>query len=460
MTSKSILLSLCLLGFSIVSLAQGPQVIDRVIATVGGELVLLSELQEQLSQLKTQNGVTPTDEERCMILEQILTAKLLVNQAKLDSVEVSDEEVDAGLDARFDRILTMMNGDLNQFEEYYGQTVTEVKTAFRDDLRNQMLSERMRGEIAANARMTPAEVKTFFEQIPSDSLPYFSSEVEIRELMIKPSVNDEERQEAIDQIEAIRTSILDGSADFAEMARKYSADPGSGRAGGDLGWAPRGTFVPNFEAAAYRLDVGEISDVVETQFGFHIIELQERRGNRIRSRHILIKPKIVEDDLVRAEALLDSIRSLIVVDSMPFRDAVRRFGNDKAQSFSNGGRMTNPATGNTFFEISDLDPFVFLAIDTLEVGDITAPVKFEQPGGGEVVYKLIMLESRSKPHKASLQTDYDKIRKAAIESKKSIILSNWVEKTIEATYIKMDRSLVRDCNLEGRWFLTGTASRP
>jgi len=151
---------------------------------------------------------------------------------------------------------------------------------------------------------------------------------------------------------------------------------------------------------------------------------------------------------------------LVVTDSMPFRDAVRRFGNDKAQSHSNGGRMTNPATGNTFFEISDLDPFVFLAIDTLEVGGITAPVKFEQPGGGEVVYKLIMLESRSKPHKASLQTDYDKIRKAAIESKKSIILSNWVEKTIEATYIKMDRSLVRDCDLEGRWFLTGTALRP
>ncbi|MFK8056489.1 MAG: peptidylprolyl isomerase [Saprospiraceae bacterium] len=448
------------MGFSLVSLAQGPQVIDRVIATVGGELLLLSELQEQLSLMETQGGQKPSDKERCMVVEQLLTAKLLVNQAKLDSIEVGEEEVEAGLDARFDRILTMMNNDLKQFEEYYGQTVSEVKTAFRDDLRSQLLSERMRSQIVANARMTPAEVKAFFGEIPTDSLPYFSSEVEIRELTMKPAINDVQRQDALDRVEALRTSILDGSADFAEMARKYSEDPGSGRAGGDLGWAPRGTFVPNFEAAAYRLDVGEVSDVIETQFGFHLIELQERRGNRIRSRHILIKPKIVQADLDRTVALMDSIRTLMTVDSMPFREGVRLFGFEKAQSYSNGGRMTNPGTGNTFFEISDLDPFVFLAIDTLETGGITSPVKFEQPGGGEIVFKLIMLESRSKPHKASLQTDYDKIRKAAIESKKSVILSDWVEKTIGATFIKMDRSLVRDCNLEGRWFLSGTASRP
>lgn len=410
--------------------------------------------------METQGGQKPSDKERCMVVEQLLTAKLLVNQAKLDSIEVGEEEVEAGLDARFDRILTMMNNDLKQFEEYYGQTVSEVKTAFRDDLRSQLLSERMRSQIVANARMTPAEVKAFFGEIPTDSLPYFSSEVEIRELTMKPAINDVQRQDALDRVEALRTSILDGSADFAEMARKYSEDPGSGRAGGDLGWAPRGTFVPNFEAAAYRLDVGEVSDVIETQFGFHLIELQERRGNRIRSRHILIKPKIVQADLDRTVALMDSIRTLMTVDSMPFREGVRLFGFEKAQSYSNGGRMTNPGTGNTFFEISDLDPFVFLAIDTLETGGITSPVKFEQPGGGEIVFKLIMLESRSKPHKASLQTDYDKIRKAAIESKKSVILSDWVEKTIGATFIKMDRSLVRDCNLEGRWFLSGTASRP
>ncbi len=460
MTSKSIFLAFSLLGLSLVSVAQSPQVIDRVIATVGGELLLLSEYQEQLALMASQSGTKPTQEEECFVLEQLLTAKLLVNQSKLDSIEVSEEEVEAGLNARFDRILTMMNGDLKQFEEYYGQTVSEVKLAFRDDLRNQLLSERMRADIVANARMTPAEVKTFFGKIPTDSLPYFSSEVEIRELMIKPTINDVQRQEALDRVEALRTSILDGTADFADMARKYSEDPGSGRAGGDLGWAPRGTFVPNFEAAAYRLDVGEVSEVVETQFGFHLIELQERRGNRIRSRHILIKPKIVQEDLDRAEVYLDSIRSLIVVDSLPFRDAVRQFGNDKAQSYSNGGRLTNPVTGNTFFEISDLDPFVFLAIDTLEIEDVTAPVKFEQPGGGEVVYKLIMLESRSKPHRASLQTDYDKIRKAAIESKKSVILSDWVEKTIGATFIKMDRSLVRDCDLQDRWFLSETVPQP
>ena len=460
MTSKSIFLSFCLLGLSLASFAQGPQIIDRVIATVGGELLLLSEYQEQLSLMESQGGKKPSAEERCMVLEQLLTAKLLVNQAKLDSIEVSAEEVEAGLDARFDRILTMMNGDLKQFEEYYGQTVSEVKTAFRDDLRNQLLSERMRSDIVANARMTPAEVKAFFDKIPTDSLPYFNSEVEIRELMLKPTYNDVERTEALNRVEALRTSILDGSADFAEMAKKYSEDPGSGAQGGELGWAPRGTFVPNFEAAAYRLDIGELSEVVETQFGFHLIELMERRGNRIRARHILIKPKIVQSDLDLAQRKLDSIRKLIVVDSMLFRDAVKQFGNDKTRSFSNGGRMTNPVTGNTFFEISDLDPSAFFSIDTLDVGGVTAPVKFEQPGGTDIAYNIFMLESRSKPHKASLETDYDKIRKAAIESKKSVILSDWVEKTIGATFINMDRSLVRDCGLADRWFLSGTVSRP
>ena len=452
MTSKSPILVFFFVLSALGVYGQSPQVIDRVIATVGGELLLLSEWQEQLALMESQTGTAPTTDERCQVLEQLLTAKLLINQAKLDSIEISDDEVEQGLDSRFERILTMMNNDMNQFEEYYGQTVTEVRTAFREDLRNQMLSERMRGQIVANARMTPAEVKAFFDQIPTDSLPYFNSEVEVSELMYKPEVNEEQRNIALTKIESIREALLSESASFAELARKNSDDIGSGRQGGELGWAPRGTFVPEFEAAAYRLEIGELSEVVETQFGFHIIELLERRGNRIRTRHILIKPEIVDSDLERTERKLDSIRSLVVTDSMLFRTAVQQFGSDQTQSYSNGGRVSNPRTGNTFFEIADLDPQAFFAIDTLEVGEVSGPVRFQQPGGGDVIYKLFKLESRSKPHKASLQTDYDKIRMAAIESKKSTILSDWVEQTIQATYIKIDNSLVRDCGLAERWY--------
>ena len=440
--------------------AQSPKIIDRVIATVGGELLLLSELEEQLALYASQEGREITQEVRCGVLEQILTGKLLVNQAKLDSIEVSDEELESQLDARFERILSLMNNDLKQFEEYYGQTVSEVRAQFRDDLRNQLLSERMRSSIVANARITPAEVKQFFAQIPKDSLPYFNSEVELRELVYRPKVNATQRASALAEITELRRRIVEDEEDFAELARKHSDDVGSGRAGGVLGWAPRGTFVPNFEAAAYRLDVREVSEIVETQFGFHIIELLERRGNRIRARHILIKPEIVDSDLKEAERYLDSLRSEIVMDSLPFREAVRIAGDDKTQSYSNGGRMTNPASGSTFFEIADLDPVAFFAVDTLSIDGVTGPVRFDPPGGGDVFYKIFQLDSRTTPHVASLALDYDKIRSAAIESKKSVSLARWVDETIASTFIQIDRSLVRDCGLAERWFAESVVVRP
>ena len=436
-----------------------PQVIDRVIATVGGELLLLSELQEQLSLLASQQGVAITDDVRCDVLDQLLTGKLLVNQAQLDSIEVTDADVEGQLDARLDRILGLMNGDLRQFEEYYGQTVSEVRAQFREDLRDQLYSERMRAQIVAEAEMTPSEVKAFFESIPTDSLPYFNSEVEYRELVYEPKVNPEQRAIALARIEEIRRQLVAGEADFAELARKRSDDPGSGRAGGELGWAPRGTFVPEFEAAAYRLEVDEISEVVESPFGFHVIQLLERRGNRVRTRHILVKPEIVAGDLARAERVLDSVRALVVSDSLLFREAVAREGSDKPPSHTNGGRVSNPADGSTVFEIGDLDPVAFFAIDTLEVGEVTAPVLFESPTG-EVTYKLFQLDSRTTPHKASLRRDYNRIRTAAVESKKAEILSDWVEATIGATFVKVDPSLVRRCGLEDRWLMGSVAARP
>ena len=353
------------------------------------------------------------------MLEQILTAKLLVNQAILDSIVVTEQEVEGQLDARFERILSMMNNDVQQFEDYYWQTISEVKTQFRDDLRAQMLSERMRAKVVEEARITPSEVKDFFNTIPKDSLPYFNSKWNSGSWSTSRRSTRKPAQLALDRIETLRESIVEGGADFATLARKQSEDPGSGRQGGELGWAPRGTFVPEFEAAAYRLEVNEVSEVVESPFGFHIIQLLERRGNEIRTRHILIKPEIGVDDLARAERTLDSIRTLVVSDSMSFRDAVAAFGDDKQQSFSNGGRLENPATGNTFFEIGDLDPVAFFAVDSMKVGGVSGPVQFETPGSGEIIYRLFQLDSRSRPHKASLTSDYDKIRTAAVESRKA-----------------------------------------
>ncbi len=409
--------------------AQQRAIIDKVVATVGGELVLLSEIEEQHALLEAQEGGLPPGA-RCRILDNLLGSKLLVNQAKLDSVEVTDEEVEGQLDARIERILGFMNNDI-------AQTVNEVKEQFREDLRSQILADRMRAQILNSVKVTPSEVKKFFYSIPNDSLPYFNSEVEIGEIVYTPPVNEEERKKSIDQLEEIRQRIIDGEATFEEMAMKYS-DDGSARGGGDLGWAKRGKFVSEFEAAAYKLDDSELSPVVETEFGFHLIQMLERRGNSIHVRHILIRPEITQADLDKARAHLDSISRLINEGALNFSLAVKRHSNENVQSYNNDGRMVNPATGNTFFEIGDLDPDIYFTIDTMDVGGVSAPFEFSGPTG-DPFFRIVQLQSRTAPHRANLEQDYSKIQQATIEAKKNEFINEWIQEKVEATYINIDQ---------------------
>ncbi len=424
-------------------------VIDKVVSLVGGELVLLSEVEEQYALLKSrEQGEMPPDA-RCYIADQIMSSKLLVNQAKLDSIEVSDAEVESQLDARFEQILQYMNGDVKQFEEYYGQTIPEVKAAFREDLKNQLLAERMRSQIMADITVTPKEVKTFYAQIPVDSLPYFNAEVEIGEIVIKPVVSEAAKKKAQDELIELRRRITQDGEDFAELASKNSDDFGSARIGGDLGWATRGKFVPEFEAAAYKLDAGEISPVFESPFGFHVLQLMERRGNRIKTRHILIRPEMTQADLDLAENRLDSVRMLILNDSIGFSQAMKKYGYEETQSYNNDGRMVNPNTGDTFFEIGDLDPDIYFAVDTMEVGDISAPFAF-QDQGGDPYFRIVKLRARTVPHKANLKEDYNKIKNAAIQSKQSEYIAEWVERTINSTYVQVEGEF-QTCEILDKW---------
>lgn len=412
---------------------QNRELIDQVVAKVGAEIILLSEIEEQYALLQAQQGITDP-KVRCAVLDQMLAQRLMLNQARLDSIVVAPAEVEAQLDTRIERILSYMQGDVSQFEEYYGQTVNEVREQFRGDLEDQITVERMQGQIMNSVKITPSEVKDFFGQIPVDSLPYFSSEVELGEIVYIPKVNAEEKEAARQKLEDIRTRIVDGGEKFEELAAIFSDDPGSGRAGGDLGWATRNTFVPEFEATAYGLENGEIAPVIETQFGFHLIQLLERRGNSIHARHILVKPKITEADMELAKAELDSARQLILSDSISFSLAVKKYSDEDQQSYNNDGNMVNPKTGNTFFEIGDLDPDIYFAIDALEEGDLSEPVLFQQQTG-ESAYRMVLIRSRTKPHKANLAQDYSKIQKAALESKKGSFISNWVKEKVDNTYI-------------------------
>ncbi len=448
---SSALLLFCLAA----SLSAQKEVIEKIISQVGGEIVLLSEMEEQFALIKERQGDLP-DGARCMILDNILTQKLLVNQAKLDSVEVSESEVEAQLNARIEQILEYMGGDLDQFKEYYGQTVTEVKDAFRSDLQDQLLSDRMRSQVMQNVSVTPSEVKRFYRNIPRDSLPYFDSEVEVGEIVMKPEVNSTQRQLAIDKLTNLRKRILEDGEDFSELASIFSDDPGSARLGGDLGWTKRGKFVPEFEAAAYKLEDGEISEIVESEFGFHLIQLIARRGNSISTRHILIKPEITDEDLEKTRLKLDSIRNLLLVDSITFSLAVKKFGNEDVQSYNNDGKMINPVTGNTYFEIADLEPDIYFTIDTMEVGSISSAYSYADQRG-EVFYRIIQLQSRTEPHSASLDRDYSRIQEATIEQKRANFMSDWISQTVNSTYIRLDAKFEGCPNLQ-KW--VGDRAKP
>ncbi len=429
------MLLLALLSAATLSAQSDRAVIDQVVATVGGEIILLSEVQEQVSYAKQQNRDLP-DNYKCIALQNTIVQKRLVNQAKLDSIDVKDEEVETQLNARIDRLLTYFNQDEKAIEEYYGQTILQIKDQMRGDMRNQLLSERMQAQITEKATITPSEVQRFFSNIPADSLPYFNAEVEVRELVYKPKVNAEERQKSLDLIGELRQRIVEGGESFPELAKKYSADPGSGAQGGDLGFQKRGTFVSEFEAAAYKLEIGQVSPVVETEFGFHIIQSLERRGNLIHCRHILIKPEITDTDMDAAKAKLDSVRQSIRNGEMTFSEAVKRFGDKNQASYNNDGRVANPRSGNTFFEVADLETDVFFAIDGLAVGDVTEPFPFRTQDGSRM-YRLVLLQSRTKPHKADLKLDYGKIQQAALEQKKAEFTEKWVLNQLRSTYLAL-----------------------
>jgi peptidyl-prolyl cis-trans isomerase SurA len=409
------------------------QLLDKIVVRVGAEQILLSDVEEQFSyEVKTKPQIT-----KCDVIAGLIDQKLVIHQAKLDSIEVSDEQIASELDIRFERILAQMNGDEEFFKEYYGSTISEMKERYREDQKQSMLARQMQQTLMQKVKITPNEVLEFYKSIPQDSLPFLNAEVELSELILKPKVSQENRQKAINLIEELHKRIVNGGESFEDLAKEYSVDVESAKRGGDLGFASRGTFVPEFESAAFTLKKGEISDVIETEFGFHFLKLEERRGNLVRIRHILISPEITDDDNQLAKQKLDTIKTMISTDSIDFLTALRRYGDKSQQSFNNGGKMRNPASGNSFFEIKDLDYDTYFAIENLKVGELSSVLEFEGMRG-EKLYKVIQVNSKSKPHKMSLETDYDKIVNFAKENKRATYFNNWMSKVRSGVAVRPD----------------------
>lgn len=430
-----------LAGIAQVSSAQ---LVDKVVAKVGSEHILLSEIEEEFSYAKSKDP-SISDDVKCVILDNMIAQKLVIYHAKVDSVEITDAEVETQLDYRFESVLRQMNGDEAFFEDYYGASISEMKDRYRDDQKHKILAEKMQYKLISEVEITPREVEKFYKSVHPDSLPYFKSEMEISELVVLPKVNETERQKALDKITLLRAKVIAGEATFEDIATKHSQDPGSGLRGGDLGFAKRGVYVPEFEATVFSLVKDEISDIIETEFGFHFIQLIERRGNSVRARHVLIKPEITSADMDVAKHNLDSIRLLIASDSIKFEKAVKQFSLKTLPSYPNGGRVKNQNSNNTFFAADDLDPDTYFAIFDLKPGQISKPMSMTMPDG-QKGYKLVQLNSISKPHKANMAEDFDKISNFAKESKKNEYFLKWLKKKRAETYLYTD-PMFKDCAL-------------
>lgn len=409
-------------------------ILDKVIAKVGSEFIMYSEVQELYAYAKAQN---PGYDEnlQCAIIEQLIAKKLMLDQARLDSIVISDVEIELELDKRMSYILSQMGGDEERFISYYGKSVEQQKESMREPLKDDLMQQRIQNTLFKDVEITPKEIVEFFKLIPEDSIPYLNAEVELGEITMKTIISQESKDAAKEKLQKILKRIIEGEK-FEELASLYSDDEGSGRAGGDLGWGKRGSYVPEFEAAIYNLEPGEISDIVETEFGFHIIQLIERRGNVVRGRHILIKPEILQSDIEKTKNLLDSIKMLIDSDSLNFEVAVRRYSNDQALSYNNGGRLTNPNTGDSFWETSELPYQIYFAIESLNEGELTSALEFDGQRG-EKEYKIIKLISKTRPHRASLETDFSRIKEYAKENKKNSFFNTWMDQKVRSTFIEI-----------------------
>lgn len=439
------LFGILLAGQSLAQESQATgQVLDKIVAKVDNNIVLESEVQKTYIEAIAQNQQGMEAPNRCEIFESLLINKLMVAKAEIDSVMVTDAEVLVQTNNRFNMVMQQFGGDENMLAEIYGKTADQLKAELEEVIREQLVVQKMRGKITEGITVSPAEVRAFFNNIPKDSLPLFTSEATVGQIVKKPEANPNIRNEIIAQLLNFKKQIMEGTATFADLAKRYSEDPGSAAQGGDLGFFRRGELAPEYEATSLGLRPGEISDPVETQFGFHMIQLLEVKGNTFNTRHILRIPKASEEDIKKAERYLDSLKTQILEGKIDFAKAAKEYSEDRATSDA-GGFFTDPATNSNRLSLRTLeDPVLYFTIDTMKVGDITPPIRFEDPREGTKV-RILYYKARYPAHKANLEDDYEKMKAATLRRKEDEILSKWFLTAKEDVFIDIDPSYDR-CN--------------
>jgi len=422
------------------------KIIDKVVAVVGENSILYSDIENQYLQYIMQGYTANSQNIRCRLFEEILFAKLLLNQAQLDSVDVSDDQVEAELDRRLQYYISQI-GSKDELERYYNKTLDEIKNDLKSVIKEQIMTQQVKNNITKDIKITPTEVREYFNSIPKDSLPVIQSEIKYSVITIEPKVTAEEKAYAKNKIEGLRKRIVNGE-DFATLASIYSEDPGSAIKGGELGDFTRGVMYPEFEAAAFALQPDEISPVIETEAGYHILNLIKRKGEYINVRHILIQTKVSPLSVQKAQKKLDSVYNLIVSGTMTFEEAARRYSTDEFAGV--GGMAINPNSGNNIFKPADIDKDIFFQLDKLDAGQVSKPFVIRNDQNKMVII-MVKLIQRTSPHKASLKTDYDKIQEAALQKKKADAIAKWINERAAETYIIIIDDKFKQCNFLYKW---------
>lgn len=444
---KSIFICSFLMVLSFSTYAQ--KTIDKIAAQVGDNIILLSDIQAQkLQAIQAQVELRP--EMDCEILENLLYQKLLLTQAAIDSIVVPEAQVDAEMEQRL-RVIQQQIGGRQKLEEFYGKTITEIKSEFFKIIRDQLTADEMERNITLDVAVTPREVRRFYDNIPLDSIPLINQQMMFQQIAIYPEITEADKLRAFKKLSEIRSSIVDENRSFEAQARVHSEDPGSAQYGGRIE-ATKGMMVPRFEATAYSLKKGEISEVFETIYGYHVMKMLDRKGDDYVCQHILIMPKFDDSGIEKAALRLDSCYNQLVSGEITWEDAVLKYSNDEATK-QNRGIITNPYNGDIMWDaenLSEIDRDIYILTDKMEPGDYSMPSLYVNQQERKQGVRIVRLVKRTQPHRANLKEDYALITRAAEADKKQKIINDWINSKIQNAYIRIDEDYL-NCNFRNSW---------
>lgn len=427
---------LFVLALQFSGIAAQKNVVDKIVAIVGDEIILKSDIENAYLQEQGRGLFSSSADYKTELLEQQLMQKLLMAQAQIDSVFVTEEEVEAAVASQIEYFISNA-GSQERLESYFGKSLQEIRDEMRTPLREKLITEQMQQKIVEKIRITPSEVRAFFKKIPKDSLPDIGDKYELQQIVLRPNISDAEKERIREQLREYRDQILKGEKTFNTLAVLYSEDPGSAARGGELGYLTKNDLDPAFAEAAFSLKPGRISKIVESEFGFHIIQLIDRQGEKVNVRHILLQPKISDEEKQEALNRLDTIRQYVTEGKMTFEEAAYYFSTDK-KTKNNGGLFADPRTSEAKIAKADIPGDMAREVNKLKPGEISQPFVSRQDGREE--YKVVKIKTFYPRHKANLDDDWQNFEIELQRQKQMEKLEKWIKEKQASTYIHIDEN--------------------